>query len=91
MKNIFGRIKLKWKIFGFLLGFCFILIILLWIFQLNLLEEFYRRVRIAETRSDVAYIMEHLYDDDIREIVEETSELGNFTVSIVDFEGENPS
>ena len=69
------------------MGFCFILLILLWVFQLNLLEEFYRRVRIAETRSDVAYIMEHLYDEDIRDIVEETSELGNFTVNIVDFEG----
>ena len=87
LKNIFNKIKLKWRIFGFLLGFCVLLLIILWLFQVALLDEFYRRIRIAETRSDVAVIIEHLYDDDIHEIVAELSEAGDFVADIVDFEG----
>jgi len=87
LKNIFSKIKLKWRIFGFLLGFCVLLLIILWFFQVALLNEFYRRIRVAETRNDVAYIIEHLYDDDIHDIVSELSEAGDFRVDILDFDG----
>jgi len=87
LKNVFSKIKLKWKIFGFLLGFCFLLLVILWLFQVTLLDEFYTRIRIAETRNDIAFIFEHLYDDDIQEIVDEISEAGDFSVDIVDFNG----
>ena len=89
MNKLFNKIKLRWRIFGFLLGFCVLLLIILWLFQITLLDEFYRRIRIAETRNDVAVIIEHLYDEDIEEIVAELSSAGDFTAAVVNFEGAN--
>jgi len=57
------------------------------LFQITLLDEFYRRIRIAETRNDASFIIEHLYDDNIEEIVNELSAAGDFTAAIVNFEG----
>ena len=87
LRNIFSKIKLKWRIFGFLLGFCVLLLIILWFLQISFLDEFYRRIRIAETRSDAAFIIEHLYEDDIQEIVTQLSEAGDFRADIVDLAG----
>jgi len=64
-----------------------LLLIILWLFQITLLSGFYRRIRIAETRNYAATIVEYLHDDDIREIVSELSEDGDFTADIVDLEG----
>ena len=87
MNKLYNKIKLKWRVFGFLLGFCILLLIILWLFQIALLDEFYRRIRIAETRNDVATIIEHLYDDDIQDIVVDVSADGDFFADIVDFDG----
>jgi signal transduction histidine kinase len=87
LKKFLNKIKLKWRIFGYLLGFCVLLLIILWLFQVALLDDFYRRIRIAETRNDVAVIFEHLYDDDIYEIVAELSHAGDFNADIVNFDG----
>ena len=87
MNKLFNKIKLKWRVFGFLLGFCLLLLIILWLFQVTLLDEFYRRIRIAETRNDVAVIFEHLYDEDFEEILSDLTSVGDFTADIVDFEG----
>lgn len=36
------KIKLKWRIFSFLLGFCALLLIILWLFQTVLLNDMYK-------------------------------------------------
>ena len=87
MNKMLNKIKLKWRIFGFLLGFCILLLVVLWLFQTALLGDFYRRIRIAETRNDVATIVYYLNDAELPEIVSELSADGDFTADIVDLEG----
>jgi len=84
---MFRKIKLKWKIFGFMLGFCILLLIFLWLSQIVFLNDFYRYFRISEVRNDVAIIVYHINDDDIDEIVSELSADGDFVADIVDMEG----
>ena len=81
------KIKLKWRVFGFLLGFCVLLLVILWFFQIVFLNDFYRHIRIAGIRSDVATIIQHIEEDDIREILLDLSEDGNFVADIVRLDG----
>ena len=87
MNKFFGKIKLKWRVFGFLLGFCLLLLVILWLFQVTLLDDFYRRIRIAETRNDVATIIDFLYEEDFQQIVAQISSDGDFIADVVDMDG----
>jgi len=82
-----NKMKLKWRIFALLLGFCVLLLTILWLFQIVFLVSFYRHIRITETRNDVSTIIEHLHDDDIQDIVAELSEDGDFIADIIDMDG----
>ncbi|NLP12977.1 MAG: hypothetical protein GX383_00500 [Clostridium sp.] len=42
------KFKLQWKIFGFLLGFCALLLAILWIFQTVFLSDMYKFIRKVE-------------------------------------------
>ena len=89
MRGFLNKIKLKWKIFAFLLGFCVLLLVILWLFQIVFLGNFYRHIRINETRDAVAVIIDSFGDEDFHEIIEELSEDGDFIVDVADFEGRN--
>ncbi|MCL2425854.1 MAG: HAMP domain-containing histidine kinase [Oscillospiraceae bacterium] len=84
---MFAKIKLKWRIFGFLLGFCILLLVFLWLSQIVFLNDFYRYFRISEVRNDVSTIVYHIDDEDINEIVDELSVDGDFVADIVDMQG----
>jgi len=84
---MFAKIKLKWRIFGFLLGFCILLLVFLWLSQIVFLNDFYRYFRISEVRNDVSIIVYHIDDEDIDEIVSELSIDGDFVADIVDMQG----
>ena len=42
------RLRLKWKVFAFLLGFCALLLMILWLFQTVFLDDMYRFIRTQE-------------------------------------------
>lgn len=42
------KLKLKWKIFGFLFGFCALLLVILWLFQTVFLSDMYKFIRKVE-------------------------------------------
>ena len=86
MKNS-NTIKLKWRIFGFLLGFCLLLLCILWLFQIVFLDNFYRYIRVSEIRSNASIIISHISDEDLPDIVTSLSEDGDFLVDIVNMEG----
>lgn len=50
------RLRLKWKIFGFLLGFCALLLVLLWLFQTVFLNDMYKFIRTRELSKVVAEV-----------------------------------
>ena len=45
------RISIKWKIFSYLICFCTLLLLILWLFQTVFLDTFYRTVKIMEIKS----------------------------------------
>ncbi|MCL2223974.1 MAG: HAMP domain-containing histidine kinase [Defluviitaleaceae bacterium] len=82
-----GKIKLKWRIFGFLLGFCVLLLVILWLFQIVFLSDFYRHIRMSEIRRAASVIVAHLDDENVNDIVAEISERGDFFADILDMQG----
>jgi signal transduction histidine kinase len=79
--------RLKWKIFFFLLGFCFLLLIVLWFFQTILLDTFYRQVRILEIRRSTTQIISNAGNENINEIIRNISDNNEIVVEITDLSG----
>lgn len=65
------KIKLKWKIFGFLTAFCAMLLIILWFFQTVLLTDMYKMVRTAELEKVINYVEENINTADLQTLLTE--------------------
>ena len=53
-------LSLKWKLFMYLLSFSAMLLIILWLFQIAFLDEFYRQAKTSELRKTVAEVTDHI-------------------------------
>lgn len=66
-----GNMKLKWKIFAFLLGFCALLLSMLWIFETVLLYDMYKLVRTREISKAITYVEQNIDNPKLFLIFEE--------------------
>ncbi len=48
LKNKFGTLPIKWKVFIYLSAFCFSLLVLLWLLQVVFLDRIYKNTRITQ-------------------------------------------
>jgi len=65
------KLKLKWKIFGFLLGFCALLLIILWIFQTVLLSNTYKFIRKVEIDKAIALVEKNINSPKLQDVLYE--------------------
>lgn len=65
------KLKLKWKIFIFLLGFCFLLLSILWLFQTVLLSDMYKHIRKMEIEKAISLVGENINSPDLQNILSE--------------------
>lgn len=86
MKHL-NKLTLKWKIFAFLLGFCAILLIILWLFQTVLLDSFYRRIMINEIKSNAVTIEKNIDNENLQELLSRISQNGNVGIEILTLDG----
>ncbi len=77
------NISVKWKIFSFLLGFCGLLLIILWLFQTVFLESFYEHIKINDIKSAASTILKNLDNKDLPELVNRISESNDVCVEIL--------
>jgi signal transduction histidine kinase len=83
------KLGLKWKIFAFLLGFCALLLIVLWLFQTVFLDSFYKKIKITEIRRNAVVIINNIENENIGEIITDISDNNNITVNITDINGKS--
>jgi len=81
------KLRLKWKIFAFLLGFCALLLVVLWLFQIVFLDTFYKKIKVAEIRRSAAFVINNINSENINEIITDISHNNNVTISITDING----
>jgi len=90
-----NKLQLKWKIFAFLLGFCALLLVVLWLFQIVFLDSFYKKIKVMEIRRNAAEIISNIDSENIDKIITDISDNNNITVNITGLNGrgfpENPA
>lgn len=68
------KIKLKWRIFAYLLGFCSLLLLILWLFQTVFLSDMYKLIRKREIEQAIQYVEKNINNSDIQLIFHELEE-----------------
>ncbi len=84
MKNI----SIKWKIFRYLIGFCGILLVLLWLFQVVFLDNFYKAIKLNEIRTSGSVIERNIDSEDLSELVNRLSINNDMCIEILSETGE---
>ncbi len=69
MKNFSNKIKLKWRVFGYLLGFSALLLVVLWLFQTMFLNEMYRITRMWEIERAVSIVRKNIDSPELDDII----------------------
>ena len=64
-----SKLHLKWKIFAFLVGFCALLLAMLWLFQTVLLNDMYKAIRTRELSKVIAAVEKEAGNPDLMAIL----------------------
>ncbi|MDY5576354.1 MAG: HAMP domain-containing sensor histidine kinase [Lachnospiraceae bacterium] len=81
LKHKNRKISIKWSIFGYLLVFTFILLIILWVMQTVYLQEFYKGIKERELKRAVSDIDEIINENDYKDGMDEIA--GNYDIRII--------
>lgn len=87
-KNKLSQISIKWKIFLFLLGFCGVLLILLWLFQVVFLNSFYKSIKINEIKTTAHAIEETINEENIESVISTLSENNEICIVVLSNSGD---
>lgn len=68
------KLPLQWKVFVYLMGFCVILLVILWLFQSVFLEQMYQAVRKRELSQAVDLVEQNLENPDLSRVLQELDE-----------------
>ncbi|WP_034328227.1 HAMP domain-containing sensor histidine kinase [Alkaliphilus transvaalensis] len=63
------KLKLQWKIFGFLLGFCALLLVILWIFQTVFLSDMYKMIRKIEIERGITLVEKNINSPKLEDVL----------------------
>ena len=69
--GLMDKLKLKWWIFAYLLGFSTLLLIILWLFQTVFLYDMYKYSRRIEIQRAVSYVRENINNQDLYSLFDE--------------------
>lgn len=64
-----SKLRLKWKIFAFLLGFCALLLVILWLFQTVFLNDMYKFIRNQELNQAIATVEKEIDNPELQRIL----------------------
>jgi signal transduction histidine kinase len=63
------KLRLKWKIFAFLLGFCALLLVVLWMMQTVFISDIYQFIRKQELTQAIKLVEKEIDNPDLQEII----------------------
>ena len=76
------KLGVKWNIFLYLIGFCFLLLLILWLFETVFLDSFYKRIKLREIGRGAGAIADCIRAEDFEGIVRIVSARGDLYVEI---------
>lgn len=81
------KISMKWKVFGYFLGFTAVLIAILWLLQIVYLDTFYRGIKEQELKKAADYVQEHMEEENVQEMIEAVAKDYDVSILITDSRG----
>jgi len=87
-KHQIDNISIKWKMFLYLIGFCTLLLVLLWVFQVVLLDRFYKHIKVNEVKDSAIAITKNIDNDSLNELLEEIAITNDTCIQILSESGE---
>jgi signal transduction histidine kinase len=87
MKQLLNKLTLKWKIFAYLLGFCAILLFILWMFQTVLLDSFYRGIKVMEIKNNTGIIVNNIDSENLSDLITAIAQNGEVSIEIINDQG----
>ncbi len=78
---------LKWRIIGYMSLFCLVIILVLWLFQVVLLEQVYQSVKRAEITRSAIVLTRNIDNDDIDELMSRISQQNDICISLYTEDG----
>lgn len=75
-------LPLKLKLTGYFLLFCAVLLLILWLFQVVFLDDFYRYIKKQEILKSTNRICENIDDDDLSELVADIRDKDGVTAGV---------
>ena len=88
MKLYLNKLRLKWKIFAFLLGFCALLLIILWLFQTVLLDSFYRSIKVIEIKNSAGSIEKNIDNNKLSDLITSISQNNDVSIEVMTESGQ---
>jgi len=81
------QISIKWKLLLYLTGFVGVLLILLWLFQIVLMEPFYKQIKVQSIKSIASSVAKSIDDASLRPHLESLAAREQICVRIVNSNG----
>lgn len=76
--------SIKWKIFACFAAFTLVILVLLWLFQVFMLDFFYRTIKVNEIQSSAQNIAQHIEDQDIETRLEGIAQNNQICIIVSD-------
>lgn len=74
--------SIKWKVFQYLIGFCLLLLVILWLFQTVLLDDFYKYIKLRELQQDAITYEGYLHSGEMEAIAQAVHGKGDVYVEL---------
>lgn len=79
-----SRVSIRWSIFGYLLIFCCLLLVFVWLFQTVLLDDFYKMIKVNDVKGSAAVIKSNIDSESLPELSEHLSEVNDLSIEVLD-------
>jgi len=76
------EMNIKWKLYFYLIGFCILLLGILWLLQIVLLEQFYKSIKMSEIKKVSSGIVEYVVNGDWESVEQIASSRGDLYVEL---------
>lgn len=82
-----NKLRLKWKIFAFIIGFCALLLLILWLFQITFLDSFYQTIKTREIKEAASSLTDNINNKDLSGLIANISQNGEVYIEVCTLDG----
>ncbi|MFA0814717.1 MAG: ATP-binding protein [Anaerofustis sp.] len=87
IKNKRDKIGIQWKLYFYLIGFVGMVIVVLWLFQIVFLNDFYKAIKISDVKKSADSIADNITNDNLDDLVLRLAQEYQICIIVMDSSG----